>query len=149
MSHVNESCHIGMSHVTCEWVMSHRNESCHMWMSHVTFEWITSHVHAGVRAEPPVVSVRVEDNQTKKRSRSNWTSPGNALRKYWQREFEWCKGMLTFQDFKVQVLSWLEVNLACACIKGILVGNVVRECWYSESCKGLLMESREYSYSRI
>jgi len=35
MSHGNESCHMWMSHVTCEWVMSHVNESRHMWMSHV------------------------------------------------------------------------------------------------------------------
>ena len=27
-----------MSHVTYEWVMSHINESCHIWMSHVTHE---------------------------------------------------------------------------------------------------------------
>jgi len=56
MSHVNESCHMWMSHVTCEWVMSHVNESCHMWMSHVThlnkascvwcitYVWVMSHV---------------------------------------------------------------------------------------------------------
>ena len=129
--------------------MSHRNESCHIEMSHVTCEWVTSHVHAGVRAKPTVISVGVEDNPTKKRSRSNWTSPGDALREHWQREFECCKGIMTFQDFKVQVLSWPEVNLACTCFKGILVGNVVRECWYSESSKGLLMKSREYSCSRI
>ena len=52
MSHMNESCHIWMSHVphinescdTYEWVMSHiivshvthMNESCHIWMCHVT-----------------------------------------------------------------------------------------------------------------
>ena len=42
MSHMNESCHIWMSHVTYEWVMSHMNESCHLWMSHVTYEGVTS-----------------------------------------------------------------------------------------------------------
>ena len=41
MSHVNESCHIRMSHVTWEWVMSHTNESCHIRMSHVTCRWVT------------------------------------------------------------------------------------------------------------
>jgi len=35
MSHINESCHIWMSRVICEWVMSHVIESCHIWMSHV------------------------------------------------------------------------------------------------------------------
>ena len=40
--HVNESCQIWKSHVTCEWVMSHVNVSCHIWMSHVTFEWAMS-----------------------------------------------------------------------------------------------------------
>ena len=44
-----EACHMWMSHVTREWVMSHVNESCHMWMSHmwmshVTCEWVMSHV---------------------------------------------------------------------------------------------------------
>jgi len=29
MPHMNESCHILMSHVTYEWVMSHMNETCH------------------------------------------------------------------------------------------------------------------------
>jgi len=37
MSHMNESCHIWMSHVTYEWVMSHMNESCHIWMRHATY----------------------------------------------------------------------------------------------------------------
>jgi len=46
MSHMNESCHIWMSHVTYEWVMSHMNESCHIWMSHVTYEWVMSHMNA-------------------------------------------------------------------------------------------------------
>ena len=45
MSHMNESCHIWMSHVTYEWVMSHMNESCHIWMSHVTYEWVMSHTN--------------------------------------------------------------------------------------------------------
>ena len=43
MSHMNESCHIWMSHVTYEWVMSHMNGSCHIWMSHVIHEWVMSH----------------------------------------------------------------------------------------------------------
>jgi len=43
MSHMKESCHIWMSHVTYEGVMSHMNESCHIWMSYVTYEWVTSH----------------------------------------------------------------------------------------------------------
>jgi len=30
-----------MSHVTYECVMSHMNESCHIWMSHVTLPWCT------------------------------------------------------------------------------------------------------------
>jgi len=42
MSHMNESCHKWMSHVTYEWVMSQMNESCHIWMSHVTYEWFMS-----------------------------------------------------------------------------------------------------------
>ena len=46
MSHVNESCHIRMSHATYEWVMSHRNESCHIRMNHVTCEWVMSHMNA-------------------------------------------------------------------------------------------------------
>ena len=45
MSHVNESCHMSMNHVTREWVMSHVNDSCHTWMSHVTREWVVSHVN--------------------------------------------------------------------------------------------------------
>jgi len=45
MSHMNESCHMWMSHVTCEWVMSHVNESCHIWMSHVTYGWVMSHMN--------------------------------------------------------------------------------------------------------
>ena len=56
MSHMNESCHIlvihvthesvkWVSHVTYEWVMSRTNESYHIWMSHVTYEWVMSHMH--------------------------------------------------------------------------------------------------------
>jgi len=44
MSHMNESCHIWMSHVTYEWVISHMNESCHIWRSHVTYEWVMSYI---------------------------------------------------------------------------------------------------------
>ena len=50
-SHMNESRHIWMSHVTHEWVTSHMNKSRHIWTSHVTYmneprhihEWATSH----------------------------------------------------------------------------------------------------------
>jgi len=62
----HESCHMWMSHVTCEWVMSHVNESCHMWMSNGTLwpaaavvgsgrvctpenEWVTARVNASRR----------------------------------------------------------------------------------------------------
>jgi len=36
MSHITESCHIWMSHVTYDQVMSRMQESCHGWTSHVT-----------------------------------------------------------------------------------------------------------------
>ena len=62
-SHTNGSCHIWMSHVTCEWgmshmnaafhgwvrqllyVRSHMNESCHVWMGYVTYKWVMSHMN--------------------------------------------------------------------------------------------------------
>ena len=28
-----------------EWVMSHMNESCHAWMSHVTYAWVMEHTN--------------------------------------------------------------------------------------------------------
>ena len=37
----SQRCHMGMSHVTYEWVVAHMNESCHVWMSRVTHEWVT------------------------------------------------------------------------------------------------------------
>jgi len=40
MAHINESCHIWMSHGT------HRNESCHIWMNHVTCVWLWLSVSA-------------------------------------------------------------------------------------------------------
>jgi len=61
MSHMNESCHTWMSHVTHEWVMSqawichvtHMKESCHTWIQMLRFvrwlshransEWVMSH----------------------------------------------------------------------------------------------------------
>jgi len=45
MSHMNESCHVGTSHVTYERVMSHMNESCPIWTSDVTYEWVMSHMN--------------------------------------------------------------------------------------------------------
>jgi len=39
MSHINESCHISMSHVIYQWVTSGVNESCHISTSHVTYQW--------------------------------------------------------------------------------------------------------------
>jgi len=39
MSHLNESCHIWMSHGT--WI----NESCHKQTCHGTCEWVMSHMH--------------------------------------------------------------------------------------------------------
>jgi len=68
VAHMNECCHIWISHVpyksvmsciheSCEiyeWVMSHTNkacppphmnESCHIWMSHVTYEWFMPHMN--------------------------------------------------------------------------------------------------------
>ena len=44
MSHMSESYHIWVSHVTYEWVMSHMSESCHTRVSHVTHEWVMSHM---------------------------------------------------------------------------------------------------------
>jgi len=52
MSHMNEWCHIWMSHVTYEWVMSHMNEwchicacvICHLGMRHVINGWVMSHL---------------------------------------------------------------------------------------------------------
>jgi len=43
MSHMNESCHIWMSHVKYEWVYCYL--CCHVWMSHVTCEWVMSHMN--------------------------------------------------------------------------------------------------------
>ena len=40
VTHVNESCY------KYQWVMSHMNESCHVWMSHVTYGWVMSHMNA-------------------------------------------------------------------------------------------------------
>jgi len=36
------SWHIRTSHVASAWVASHMNESRHIWMSHVTYEWARS-----------------------------------------------------------------------------------------------------------
>ena len=61
MSHVNGSCQLWMSHVTCKWVNSTMNKPCHtcewvmshIWISHVThmneschtYEWVMSHIN--------------------------------------------------------------------------------------------------------
>ena len=53
-----------LSHVTCEYVMSHMNESCHIWMSHVTYGMrrLACHVwHSGIYTCIPV-SVRYTCN---------------------------------------------------------------------------------------
>jgi len=44
-SHMKESYHISMSHVTHEWVMSHINDPCHIWMSHGTYQCVMSHMN--------------------------------------------------------------------------------------------------------
>jgi len=38
VSHSNDACH------ACEWVMAHVDESWHMWISHVTCEWVMSRI---------------------------------------------------------------------------------------------------------
>ena len=43
-SHMDEPCHIRMSHVTCGWVMSPMDESRHKYMSHVTYGWAMLHM---------------------------------------------------------------------------------------------------------
>jgi len=48
----NESRHMWMKCVTCEWIMSYMQEPCHTWISHVThmneschtYEWVMSHI---------------------------------------------------------------------------------------------------------
>jgi len=50
ISHMNESCHICMSHGTYEWVVSHMNVTCHIWMSHVTYEWVVSRMNGSCHA---------------------------------------------------------------------------------------------------
>jgi len=43
--HMNESCHIWMSRVTCERAMSqYESVMSHIWMSHVTYRWAMSHI---------------------------------------------------------------------------------------------------------
>jgi len=44
MSHLKESCHVGMTHVTYERVTSRRNELFHIWISHVKHQFVMSHV---------------------------------------------------------------------------------------------------------
>jgi len=72
MSHIRESCHVYMSHVTCVWATSHiwmshvthMNESCHTyewvmshtWMSHVTCVRATSQLKESCNAWLPLVS---------------------------------------------------------------------------------------------
>jgi len=48
-SHVNGSCHMWMSHVTCEWVMSHVDESCHKYWETAMQESLHIHVCDVVR----------------------------------------------------------------------------------------------------
>ena len=45
MSHMNESCHIWMSHVTYEWIVAHMNESCLIWTCHVSYERFMSRMN--------------------------------------------------------------------------------------------------------
>jgi len=46
VTHMNEACHVWMSHIKFRWVVSHVKESYHVWMSHVTCEWVVSHLDA-------------------------------------------------------------------------------------------------------
>jgi len=39
IKHVNSDIWHTLHMSSTEWVMSHMNESCHIWMSHVTHEW--------------------------------------------------------------------------------------------------------------
>ena len=56
MSHMNESCHKWIRHITyeCTWMSGSyllittfhpQNESCHIWMSHFTYEWAMSRMN--------------------------------------------------------------------------------------------------------
>jgi len=63
MSHIYDSCHIWLIHVTHEWVIALLNEKCDICMSHVTNEWVMCtfvcniiHRHIG---RQPVQWVRV------------------------------------------------------------------------------------------
>jgi len=40
LSHMNESCHFWMRHVTCVCVMSHRHTSRHLWIHHITYKCV-------------------------------------------------------------------------------------------------------------
>jgi len=44
-SHMNQSRHIWISHVTYESVTSHMNQSRHIWINHATYESVTSHMN--------------------------------------------------------------------------------------------------------
>jgi len=52
MSHMDEFCHVLISHVTYEWVMSHMNESRRIIMSHVTYEWGVSRMKKSYHTYP-------------------------------------------------------------------------------------------------
>jgi len=78
MSHMNESCHAWMSHVTYEWVMSRMNESCHIWESRRTHAWVMSH-----RNEPyHKHSTHAHDNSISKQSPSECAESVQITRVY-------------------------------------------------------------------
>ena len=61
---MDESCHVWMSHVTCERVMSHINESCHIWMCHVSRD--VSHIWTHHVLYEPVMSHHKASNRVVK-----------------------------------------------------------------------------------
>ena len=101
MSHIKESFHIRMSHVTYlsvishmnradtdessdatyEWVISHMKESCHIWVSHVThtegqtlLRHLTPHTPNLSHIDPPQIWVMSHTNESCHIRRSHVTS---------------------------------------------------------------------------
>ena len=132
---MNESRHVCMSHVkyqsvTYERVTSHMNESRHIWMSHVTYERVTSHMnescHVWMRHFTCMTVIHVSPNHTwvSRVTHVHETCPKSDMG--WLRSVGSIKSQVSFAEYRLFYRALLQKRLM---ILSILLSEAI-PWWY-------------------
>jgi len=137
MSHMTESCHIWLSHVTYEWVMSHMNESWHICMGHVACEWVMSHLKGPLMSvSSSVVALPKVKNESRERVMAHMHNHVTCERVMSHMNGSWhiCMSHVTYE----WVMSRLKGPLMCVAVSVVALPKM-----RNDSCERVMAHVHE------